>query len=279
MTYLMSIFLGLVQGITEFLPISSSGHLAILQNLFGLQYSESQHLFFDALLHLGTLISVCIFYWRDLKPMVTESISFVTGKGGKTSDDAERFTPAVRTVCLILVTMIPLFVAVFFNGYLEKLFYNSAFIGFALVITGTLLYVSDKLAAGRKNEKTTTLLDALIIGVAQAIAIVPGLSRSGTTITVARACGLDKGFAVRFSFLISIPAIVGANLITLIKALFGGIDWSLIPVYLVGMIVAAVSGYFAIRLVKLLVDRGFFGKCSYYCWGVGMLAIILSIIL
>lgn len=282
MSVLMSFFLGLVQGVAEFLPISSSGHLSILQNLLNLQYAESEHLFFDVLLHLGTLVSVCIVYWKELKEMAVDTVGYLSGRNvGRDygDEDNKRLPPAVRTLFFIVIGTLPLFFLVPFYSSIEQLYYNTPFIGFALIITGTLLFVSDKLTEGRKTEKTFTAADALVIGLAQAIAVIPGLSRSGTTITVAASRGLRRNFAVKFSFLLSIPAILGSNVLSLFNAIKEGVNWSLFPTYLVGMITAAVSGYFAIRLVKYLVSKTKFGKFCYYCWGVGILAIILSIIL
>ena len=116
-----------------------------------------------------------------------------------------------------------------------------------------------------------------MVGLAQAIAVIPGLSRSGTTIAVGLARGYRRSFAVRFSFLMSLPAVIGSFLLTLYKALRAGINWKLVPVYLVGMVVAGVTGYFSIRLVKKLMDNNKFGKFAYYCWAVGLLALIASI--
>lgn len=286
MSILMAIFLGLVQGITEFLPVSSSGHLSIIQNLFSLNYEEADHLFFDVLLHLGTLISVIIVYRKEIKEMLTDGLAFISGKQKTTevqttygSTESNRFTPAVRLLFFIIVGTLPLFVILPFNGAIEGLFYNTPFIAFALLITGGLLFVSEKIVEGRKNEKTMTVADAVIIGISQAIAIIPGLSRSGTTITVGISRGLKRDFAVKFSFLLSLPAVIGSILLSLIKAFSAGINWGLIPVYLVGVVVAAVSGYFAIRLVKMLIDKTRFGKMSYYCWAVGLLTLLLSAIL
>ena len=131
---------------------------------------------------------------------------------------------------------------------------------------------------GRKNERTASLLDAVAVGVSQAVATVPGSSRSGMTITSGCFVGFDRKFAVRFSFLLSIPAVLGANILSIGEAVREGIDVSLLPAYIVGTLVAAVSGYFAIRLVNLLADKGKFGNFAYYCWGIGAAAVVASLI-
>ncbi len=272
----MSIFLGLVQGVAEFLPISSSGHLSILQNLFGLNYDESGNMFFNVLLHLGTLVAVFIAYRKDIASMIKEMLDFVLARGDGGKDYAGRPTASVRTAIFIIIGTLPLFLVLPFYDSIENLNGHTGFISFALIITGTLLFVSDKLTEGRKNAKTFTLMDSIIIGIAQAIATLPGLSRSGTTITVATARGLRRDFAVRFSFLLSIPAVLGAFLLEVVDALKEGVDWSLMPKYLVGMVVAGVSGYFSIILVKKLAVSANFSKFAYYCWTVGAISFIAS---
>ena len=150
--------------------------------------------------------------------------------------------------------------------------------GGALVVTGFLLFASDRIKKGRKTEKTATLVDVLLVGVAQAIATCPGISRSGTTITVGCFVGFDRKFAVRYSFLMSIPAILGANVLSIGDALKTAV-WADVPVYLVGVAVSAVVGYLCIRLLRMIADKGRFGWFAYYCWAAGALTLILRVVL
>lgn len=278
MFYLYTAFLGLVQGIAEFLPISSSGHLSLLQNFFGLKSAEETNLFLDVLLHLGTLISVFIYYRHDLMDMIRE---FIRGCGALVHPiEGEIHPPAARRmVLLIIVGTLPLFIVLPIKGYIDNLYGNNWFIACALLATGFLLFFSDRIAHGKKTERSATLLDAVLIGCSQALATVPGLSRSGTTISAALLLGCRREFAVRFSFLLSIPAVIGANILTLVDAIQVGIDWKLMPAYLLGVVFSAVAGYFAIRLVNMLSNRGKFGNFAYYCWGVGLVALILTAVL
>ena len=274
MNFLTSIFLGLVQGLAEFLPISSSGHLSLFQNFFGL---TDAGMFFDVLLHLGTLIAIFVYYWKDIKGMILEFFEMCKEIGGKRSSrPAPEAMSLRRMILLIIVGTLPLFIILPIKDHIEKLYGNTWFIGLALIATGCLLYFSDRMARGKKGVHTTKITDALIIGCGQAVATVPGLSRSGTTIATAMLLGVDRKFAVRYSFLLSLPAVIGANLLELIKAFKLGIEWGLMPVYAVGVCVAAMSGYWAIGVVKRLTDQGKFGRFAYYCWGVGALAIVLS---
>lgn len=278
MTYITAAFLGLVQGIAEFLPISSSGHLSLLQNFMNLTDVEHDHIFFDVLLHFGTLIAVCIVYRKDIIAMIRE---FFLGIGSVVSRKGDRLAPpppARRMVFMIIIATLPLFIVLPIQDAVESLYNNTIFISCALIVTGFLLYFSDRMARGRKTAKNATVVDAVIVGCAQALATVPGLSRSGTTISVGMARGFDRNFAVRFSFLMSLPAVLGANILSLIDAIQEGFNTELLPMYLVGVLVATVSGYFAIRLVKLLADKGKFGKFAYYCWIVGAISLIYSIV-
>ena len=276
MSLLSSILLGAIQGITEFLPISSSGHLAIAQNLLHLQVEGSEGTFFDVLLHLGTLVAVFIAYWSDIRDMIVELVYGVR-------DLARRETPtpvppARRLILLIIVGTLPLFAVLPVKDLVEGLSDNMYFVGGALLVTGCLLFASDRVRKGRKTEKSASLVDVLLVGVAQAVATCPGISRSGTTITAGCFVGFDRKFAVRYSFLMSIPAILGANILSLKDALGGEVVWSELPVYLVGVAVAAGVGYACIRLLRMIVDKGKFGFFAYYCWAVGALTLILTFV-
>ena len=273
----MSILMGIIQGVAEFLPISSSGHLALFQSFFGMENVEESHMFFTVLLHFGTLISVCVVYWRDIVDMIRELFLGLAALAGR-KEHGVTPPPARRLVMLIIVATLPLFVMVFLQDALESLFSNSILVSCALMATGFILYFSDRLARGRKNARNATVLDAVIVGCGQAVAVIPGISRSGTTISIGMMRGFDRNFAVRFSFLMSLPAVLGANILSLKNAVEVGFDHSLLPVYLVGVAVAAVVGYFAIRLVKSLADKGKFGKFAYYCWAVGLGSLIAGIV-
>lgn len=277
MSFFHAILLGLIQGIAEFLPISSSGHLAIAEHLLGLKDAGAVPEFYDVLLHLGTLLAVFVAYWPEIRDIILEFFRGIR-------DIAHHSTPtpvppARRMILLIIVATLPLFVVLPIKDKVESLSGSMVFIGLALLVTGVLLFASDRVRRGRKNEASATMLDALLVGVGQAIATMPGISRSGMTITAGCFVGYERRFAVRFSFLMSIPAILGANILSLKDAIDAGIDWSQLPVYLVGVITAAVVGYLCIRLLKMIADKGKFGFFAYYCWVVGALTLILNFIL
>ena len=276
MSLLSSILLGLIQGVAEFLPISSSGHLAIAEHLLGMSGASDIPEFFDVLLHLGTLVAVFVAYWDDVRDMVVEFFCGVRDLArGSTPTPVP---PARRMILLIIVGTLPLLIVLPIKDLVEGLADNMYFVAAALLVTGCLLFASDRVRKGRKTEKSATMVDVLLVGVAQAIATCPGISRSGTTITAGCFRGFDRKFAVRFSFLLSIPAILGANILSLKDAVEAGIIWADVPVYLVGVVVSAVVGYACIRLLKMSADRGKFGAFAYYCWAVGVLTLILTFI-
>ena len=278
MSLLSSILLGLIQGLAEFLPISSSGHLAIAEHFLGQAGIPATPDFFDVLLHLGTLVAVFVAYWQDIREMVVELIDGIRDLAHGTTPNP--IPPARRLILLIIVATLPLFAVLPVKDLVEALSGNIYFVAGALIVTGFLLFASDRVKKGRKTEKTATLVDVLLVGVAQAIATCPGISRSGTTITAGCFVGFDRKFAVRFSFLMSIPAILGANLLTMIDAIQENtIIVSDIPVYLVGVAVAAVVGYACIRLLKMIADKGKFGWFAYYCWTAGLIVLALTLVL
>jgi len=274
----MALFLGIVQGIAEFLPISSSGHLAILQNLVNINYNEEHHLLFDVLLHFGTLISIIIVYRKDLKEMIRDGLGYLHMKADSGKDEPVVLKPPGRALLFVIIGTVPLFVALLFSSAVSRLFFNTFFIGFALMVTGCIIFVSSRfIKQGNKTDKTMTAIDALFIGIAQAIAVLPGLSRSGTTISVGLARGLTGSFAVRFSLILSIPAVLGATLVTIFRAIASGADLMQLPIYIIGFIVSTTVGYFTIRLLRRIMSKGNFGLFSYYCWLIGIITIIWSL--
>ena len=274
----MAAFMGFVQGVAEFLPISSSGHLSLMQYFFG--FEEVDNLF-NILLHFATLIAVCVVYWKDIVEMVLEFFrglaSLFTKRGSR---EVSRPPEARRLVMMVILGTLPLALVAPVEDKVEMLGNSPIFVSVALLVTGFILFFSDRMARGKKTARTATVVDALLVGVAQAFATVPGLSRSGCTISAGMLRGFDRKFAVRYSFLLSLPAVLGATLLKVIKTVSeGGIDTALLPKYLIGMVVAGVVGYFSIRLVQLLADKGKFGKFSIYCWIAGVAALIASLVI
>ena len=272
MTYLQSIVLGLVQGLTEFLPVSSSGHLAILKNLFGGEFFESGGIAFDIMLHLGTLLAVFAVYYKDICRLIKEFISLIRDLIHK---DFKIKTPYRRLLLMLMAGSIPAAVfGVLIDDFVDKIADQYLWmVGIFLLVTAALLYISDKVSQGEKTMKDLRLKEALFIGSFQAMAILPGISRSGSTITGGLLAGLKRSFAVKFSFLLSIPAILGAAILKLPKA--SGIHAG--PA-VVGVIVSAVIGFVSIKVLLRLVKKKKFKYFAYYCLGLGLLTLILGIV-
>ena len=276
MTYLMSAVLGFLQGVAEFLPISSSGHLSLFQHFFGMEEPDS---LFNILLHFATLIAVCVYYFQDVVEMIVE---FFRGVAALFSRTPSRGNPPEgrRLVLLVIVGTLPLFAVLPVESKIEMLGGSPVFVSCALLVTGCVLFLSDRYGGGRKTAKNATIKDALLVGLAQGVATIPGLSRSGCTISAGMAMGFQRKFAVRYSFLLSLPAVFGATLLKVIKTIKAAepLAEGILPKYLLGMAVAGVVGYFSIRLVDLLASKGKFGAFAWYCWGAGLLFLVLSFV-
>lgn len=275
MSYLESIILGLVQGLAEFLPISSSGHLALLQHFFGIQGDKV--LMFTVMLHIGTLVSVFIMYWSDIWALIKELFITIadlcTGKGLRLSE-----RPMRKLGLMIIVATIPTgLMGLCFNSFFESLNTNLLFIGVGFIITGLLLYFSEKIGKNRNDIEGMNFRNGIFIGILQGIAICPGISRSGSTMVGGLFTGLTREFAVRFAFLISIPSILGAAVVELPDAMHATTDASLIGPMVVGVIVAAICGILAIKaMIKVVVDRKL-KYFAYYVWILGALTVIYSV--
>ena len=282
MSVLLSLFLGLVQGITEFLPISRSGHVSILQNLFGLDYSDWDYPLLAALLRLASIVSICVVYKDEVRAMVSDGVDFLRRRGDSGSDEPIIMKPPARALLFVFIGTIPMVLAVFFIGIFSRLAENTGFVGFSMLITGSLVFVSSKyIKKGKMTEKTMSITDAFIIGLAQSVAVlIPGLSRCATGISVGRARGLSGGFAIRFSILLTVPVMFGHTIVSLYMAVSRDIDsFSDFFVYIVGFVVAAIAGFFTIQTLRRMMAKDSFGNFAYYAWGIGALALILSFVL
>jgi len=281
LSFLLAAFLGLLQGLTEFLPVSSSGHLALFQNWFGLRETP---LLFDVLLHLGTLFAVCMAFRKDIAEILRELGQMISDLIHRRR--ARTILPARRMAMLLIAGTLPLAGFIFLSGTAEAAMKMPLVVGLLLCATGLLLLLADRVPKGKKTEKNARVTDALVVGVCQGLALMPGLSRSGATISGGLFCKFDRAFAVRFSFLLSLPAVIGATVIELIKLITAGPEAAAVAeeaitlsfgACLTGILVAAVAGYFAIGLVRRLVSKGKFGVFAYYCLGMGLIAIVTGL--
>lgn len=278
MTTFQAIILGLIQGLAEFLPISSSGHLALAQHFFGI--NSDSVLIFAVLLHVGTLISVFIVYWKDILGLIYEFFGTFADLVKTKRFDVNK--NATRRMCWLIITAtVPTAVIGFlFDEKFEKLYSNVLAIGICLVITGCILFAAEKWGKNLYGIKNTKFKHAITVGILQGCAIAPGISRSGSTIVGGLACGLKREWAVRFAFLVSIPPILGSVILELPDALAAGtVDSSLTVPILAGVIVSAVSGLIAIKGMIRLVSGKKLSYFSYYTWILGISVIVYSLVI
>jgi len=269
MNLAQAFLLGILQGITEFLPISSSGHLVIVQQLFNI---KEPMLFFDVMLHLGTLLSVVIYFRRD----ITALFGSIIGRGG--ANEWPGSPGAGRRIALwvILGTIPAGAVGALLNDKIEKAFGSAAFAGAGLLVTAAVLFAADRARAGERPAASLGATGALAVGAAQAVAILPGISRSGSTICTAIFLKLDRKEAARFSFFLFIPAILGAVVLELKDALEAG-PTEILPV-LVGAGAAFITGIFALNVLIRVLTRGRLAWFAAYCVIAGTAAIVLGIL-
>jgi undecaprenyl-diphosphatase len=269
-----AIVLGLVQGLSEFLPISSSGHLALLEHFFNIY--EDKVLLFAVLLHGGTLLSILVAFYKEIGGLIKEFfmifVDIFSGKGFKADKNETR-----KLGFLIITAAIPAAAAgILFKDMFADLYNNILVIGVGLLITGTLLFVTERYTSGRGSIKGMKYRSSFFVGIMQALALFPGISRSGSTIVGSLITGLERKTAVRFAFLTSIPTVLGAFLLEVPAALKEGFDSELAMQIGIGILLAAVSGFIAIKTMIRVVSNSKLFYFSIYTWIVGVGAIIYS---
>ncbi len=257
MNFIEAIFLGLIQGLTEWLPISSSGHLVIIQQLLDLQAP----LFFDVLLHAGTLFAAIMFFRRDIYKffITTIKLDYKSREGQ-------------QIPCLIVGSLPIAVVGFLFHDVITSMFNSLLMAGLGLICTGTLLYIA-------KNANSNTrfnFTNSFIIGLAQAVALLPGFSRSGLTISTGRLQGINSEEIFKFSFLLAIPSIIGANIFELWNITGFQNDLSLV---IMGAGIAAIVGYFSLRLLYRVLKKEKLYMFAYYCWTVGVITVLTHVVI
>ncbi len=269
MTLLQAVVLGIVQGLTEFLPVSSSGHLVLFQRLCGF---KEPMLAFDIAVHAGTLLAVLAFFHKDVLEILGDFLASLRRIfPGKHVSRGSIQPPHRGLWGCILMTLIPTgFIAIYFSDYIESTFSNLAFVAGAWLFLGILLILSERFPKGRRDLSVIHYGDAFWVGLAQGIALLPGISRSGSTILAGMSLGIKKEDAAKFSFLISIPAVAGAILMHLkhgIQYFQGNAS-----VTLAGFFSSAITGYIVIRWLMGVIQRGRFSLFGYYCIAISLFA-------
>ncbi|WP_096894178.1 undecaprenyl-diphosphate phosphatase [Candidatus Scalindua japonica] len=271
---LKSIILGLIQGLTEFLPISSSGHLVIVENLLNM---ETQGVVWEIALHFSTLLAIFGVFYKDIFSILKSAcLSFKKLFSGESIINIFNNDPDTRIFLLIIIGTIPtVLIAFFFRNSFESLFNKPGVAGYMLILTGTLLWFTKYNLRRKSNKEHLGIFDALIIGTVQGLAITPGISRSGSTIATATYRGIDRETSARFSFLLVIPVILGAMTMMAKETITLKSDEMLFLV--IGSVVAGITGYISLRILMRIVTNGKLHLFSYYCWSVGLFVIIYFI--
>ena len=261
-----AVLLGLLQGLTEFLPVSSSGHLALAQSLIP-GFSQPGVLF-DVTLHIGTLVAVCIYFWQDLWGMALSLFS--SGRGDAAASR--------RMLWLLIAGSVPTAaIGLLFRKQFEAMFSDVYGVGVWFIVTGVLLFLTDRVSTRGRELSAMRLLDALVIGIAQGLAIIPSLSRSGATIAAGVFLGLERGLLVRYSFLLSIPAVAGAFVLELVTHRHEALEGFDPLAYGAGTLAALVVGYWSIGVLLNMTRSRRLSVFAYYCWAVGGLALFLAV--
>lgn len=263
MSYIDAIILGIVQGLTEFLPVSSSGHLAITQSL--LPGFSQPGVLFDVLVHSGTMMAVILYFRLELRRLLIAPFR----QNAQAQEDR-------KILWLLVVATIPAaIIGLTFKDFFAGMFHNLTAVSVMLLITGTLLYFTENQERGHRKEGDMGVWDALLVGLAQSAAILPGISRSGSTIACLLLRKVESASAARFSFLMMLPAVGGATLLSLRE--LQAVPLNELPVYAVGTLVAFITGWLSIGLLMAVVRKKRLRWFAAYCWVVGGIFLVLSL--
>jgi undecaprenyl-diphosphatase len=268
MSLLQALVLGILQGLTEFLPVSSSGHLVLGQRLLDVQNPDM--LSFDVYVHFGTLISVCIILRKDIIQILRSLFHALHTKTIRSAYETDEY---VRLGLAVLVGTLPAgIIGLKFHDQIAEAFRDPKLVAVNMIVTGLILFLT-RFTRGAE-VKRLGMVSGFIVGIAQSVAILPGISRSGSTISAGLFLRLSPAMAARFSFLLSIPVIAGAALLETKNVFHQGMEMGFGP-FLVGMIAAAITGYFAIKLLLRIIERGRFSWFAFYCFAVGTAGLVL----
>ena len=291
MNLLEAIIMGIIQGATEFLPVSSSGHLAIFKNIFHINTDTG--ILFDILLHAGTLVAIFVVYYKDIWELIVEAcamlglvfsnlaILFHNIFSKEKKEYKKIITGTYRRFVLLIImsTLVTMCIALPFEKAIGSAGETLLVPGICLCVTSVILFVADRVKPGSKTAAEATYKNSFFVGLAQGIATLPGISRSGSTVTAGLICGFEREFAVKYSFIMSIPAILGACVLEIPDLVGAGLAASEVANYAVGMAVAAVVGYICIKAMLLTVKKNKFKWFSIYCLIAGVISVVCYFVL
>lgn len=275
MTVGNAVMAGIIYALTEVFGLSGSGHLAVVNTLFDLHLTES-HLLLKAFAELAVMIALILVYRRDLAAMIRDTAG-LTGFSRRPAAKGARF-PEARLLFMLVMATLPLLVMLPFRRAYFSLWTSTVFVGVMFLLNGAVLLIAERMLPGKKGLGRMTTLDALLVGLCQAVAVIPGLSRLSLTLTCCEAEGFQKQLSVRFGLLLAIPALFGSFILSLADAATAGIDTAYMAAYAIGAGAALLTAFFGVYLFRRLVRRRGFGGLAYYSWVIGVLTIILTMI-
>ncbi len=275
MTYGNAVTAGIIYALTELLGLSGSGHLAVMNSLFDLRLT-GMNLIFKAFTEFAVMLALLIAYRKEQLAMIRDTAG-LTGFVKRPAKKGNRF-PEARQLFMLSVATLPLLIMLPFRWNYFTLWTHTSFVGVMFVLNGVILYLSERMLPGKKGLGKMTAADALIIGICQAVAVIPGISRLAVTVTAGQAEGFQKNYAIRFGLLLAIPALFGSSVLSLADAAILGIESAYLPVYATGAAASAITGFFSVFGFRTLVRRRGFGGLAYYSWVIGVLTIILTLI-
>ncbi len=266
---------GVIYALTELFGLSGSGHLAVISKLFDLNLTQ-MHLLFKALTEFAVMIALILAYRKDIAAMIRDTAG-LTGFGKQAGKKGERY-PEARLLFMLSMATLPLLIMLPFRKDYFRLWNSTSFVGIMFLLNGAVLYICERILPGKKGLGRMQISDALIIGICQAVAVIPGLSRLALTITAGAAENFQKNYAIRFGMLLAIPAFFGSFILSLADAAIAGIDRTCLTAYLIGGAAALLTAFLSVYGFRRLVHRRGYGGLAYYCWVIGVLTVILTLI-
>lgn len=279
MSFWNAVLFGIVQGFTEFFPVSSSAHLSVMFNLFGVTAAGYNVKMFSVFLHIGTMIAALVVYWKDFGEIFFQIFDFAAATQSEVHGRGRKVYSGLRMLLMMFFSCLPVAMILPLNNSINTLYNSSLFIGIMLVLSGTAVFIAGQLKEGKKTEGTMSISDAIIIGICQMVSAIPGISRTGIVMTAGIATGCSADFSVRFAVMMAVPVLFVSNIFRLVDAASAmAFSISDLPLCLLGMAVAAVTGIIAINLLKKAVKNRRYSFFSYYSWVAGVIFIILTMI-
>ena len=275
MVWLTALFVGLVQGICRFLPISVSGHMSVLVNLFGLNYARDNHLMFDALMHLAAFGAIMAIYGKDIVAVLREAVSY--SRTPLRDRNTERLPQNVRTAAMVAIAVAPVLIAALASSAIRSLFSKTAFASLGMILVGVMLWATCQAQEGRRGAKSMPISSAVFVGLGEAVSMLPGLSLFAGAYCICVTNDFRTSNAVRFAYMIMAPIYLLTGVVEVLTSLNAGVDWSLMGMYLAGAALTFVASFFTILFFKWIIEQKKLINVALYMVGIGLITLVLGL--